>query len=71
MEISPELQQGQWMIIYTILHHQQVLNPKKKGKKKKYVNSGTVSPPTIICNLVYILLNVEKIWSLHQSVYLL
>lgn len=48
-----------WMIIYTILHHQQVLNPKKKGKKKKYVNSGTVSPPTIICNLFYILLNVK------------
>lgn len=23
--------------------HGQVLNPKKKGKKKKYVNSGTVS----------------------------
>lgn len=23
----------------------QVLNPKKKGKKKKYINSGTVSMP--------------------------
>lgn len=26
--------------------HGQVLNPKKKGKKKKYINSGTVSAPT-------------------------
>uniref|UniRef100_H2ULT9 Copine family member 9 n=1 Tax=Takifugu rubripes TaxID=31033 RepID=H2ULT9_TAKRU len=38
----------------------EVLNPKKKGKKKKYVNSGTVSPPNIICNLFYILLNVKR-----------
>uniref|UniRef100_A0AAQ5XDV7 C2 domain-containing protein n=1 Tax=Amphiprion ocellaris TaxID=80972 RepID=A0AAQ5XDV7_AMPOC len=30
----------------------EVLNPKKKGKKKKYINSGTVSSPTStsICN---------------------
>lgn len=25
----------------------QVVNPKKKGKKKKYTNSGTVSPITL------------------------
>lgn len=28
-------------------HRRQVLNPKKKGKKKKYINSGTVSTPTL------------------------
>lgn len=29
-----------------------VLNPKKKGKKKKYINSGTVSTPAFTVGLV-------------------
>lgn len=29
-----------------------VLNPKKKGKKKKYINSGTVSTPAFTVSLV-------------------
>lgn len=30
----------------------QVLNPKKKGKKKKYINSGTVSAPASARNVI-------------------
>lgn len=31
-----------------------VLNPKKKGKKKKYINSGTVSSPAFTVDLVWL-----------------
>lgn len=57
-----------WMIIYTAPCHQQVLNPKKKGKKKKYVNSGTVSLPAIMCYLLCILSNVKSVQLVHQFV---
>uniref|UniRef100_A0A7N8XKF5 Copine-9-like n=1 Tax=Mastacembelus armatus TaxID=205130 RepID=A0A7N8XKF5_9TELE len=45
----------------------EVLNPKKKGKKKKYINSGTVSTPASpisACNSLYIS-NPSQPTSLH------
>lgn len=39
-------------VAFFLLLNVQVLNPKKKGKKKKYINSGTVSAPASACNVI-------------------
>uniref|UniRef100_A0A3B4F362 Copine family member IX n=1 Tax=Pundamilia nyererei TaxID=303518 RepID=A0A3B4F362_9CICH len=43
----------------------EVLNPKKKGKKKKYINSGTVSAPTSPITACHFLCNPSQPTSLH------